>query len=143
MIVPLEEVNAVVIYATPEGGSALATLPLDLCRKVTQPDGTSHWQGVSGATGWGITAGQGDGYDGWHPSSIPGLSVVLCGAWEIESSNGQRRILDTGDVLVMLDTTGKGHRSRTLTAPCAVMGISFDAATHARIAAQVANLATA
>jgi uncharacterized protein YjlB len=132
-----EGVMAVVIHATPDGGSALSDLHLPLCHKQIAADGSSRWEGVSGATGWGITSGQGDGYETWHVSAMPGLSIVLSGAWEIEASNGDRRILSTGDVLVMLDTTGRGHRSRQISAPCAVIGIGFDAATHQQIAAQV------
>jgi len=143
MMVPLDNVRAVVIYTTAEGGSALATLPLAICRKVMLEDGTANWEGIAGATGWGISSGAGEGYASWHVSAMPGLSIVLCGAWEIEASNGQRHILDTGDVLVMLDTSGRGHRSRTLTAPCAVMGVSFDEATHIQIANQVSDLVKA
>jgi hypothetical protein len=37
--------------------------------------------------------------------------ITLRGHWEIEASDGTRRALAPGDVLVMLDTTGQGHRS--------------------------------
>jgi hypothetical protein len=140
---PEEEIKAVAIYATADGGSAIVDLPLPLCVKETMPDGTSQWTGLGGATVWGVTAGGGTDYMRWHRSAMAGLSIVLSGAWEIEATTGERRILDTGDILVMLDTTGQGHRSRTLTSPCAVLGMAFDDETLASIRRNVAELASA
>ncbi len=40
--------------------------------------------------------------------------VLLDGAIEIETSLGEKRIFQPGDVLLAEDTTGKGHRSKNL-----------------------------
>ena len=48
----------------------------------------------------------------WHPSSARNLFVVLSGEWEVTASDGEARRFKTGDVLLVEDTTGKGHRSR-------------------------------
>jgi len=48
----------------------------------------------------------------WHPSSARNLFVVLSGAWEVTASDGETRRFKTGDVLLVEDTTGKGHASR-------------------------------
>jgi hypothetical protein len=37
------------------------------------------------------------------------------GEIEIETSLGEKRVFKHGDVLLVEDTTGKGHRSRNLT----------------------------
>lgn len=67
----------------------------------------------------------GDAKD-WHNGSTAGLSIVISGAWEIESGDGQRRRLGTGSVLAVLDTSGQGHRSRVLgDEPCVVVGIAL------------------
>jgi len=125
--------HAVAIYATPDGGSALLDLPLPLCRKIS----SGAWEGIAGATGWGITQGDGEGYGEWHVSAMAGLSIVLRGAWAIEAGDGARRVLRPGDMLVMLDTTGCGHCSQTLEQPCTVIGIAFDANTAARLRQEV------
>jgi quercetin dioxygenase-like cupin family protein len=40
--------------------------------------------------------------------------VTMAGAWEIEASNGVRRIFNPGDVMLADDTTGEDHISRVL-----------------------------
>src|SRR5947207_10935589 len=50
----------------------------------------------------------------WHPSSARNLFVVLSGGWEVIASDGETRRFNTGDVLLVEDTTGKGHRSRVV-----------------------------
>src|SRR5215212_6366513 len=42
--------------------------------------------------------------------------ILLDGEIEIETSLGEKRKLKGGDVLLAEDTTGKGHRTRNLTA---------------------------
>lgn len=48
----------------------------------------------------------------WHPSSGRHLFAVLAGVWEVTASDGEVRTFAKGDVLLVDDTTGKGHRSR-------------------------------
>lgn len=132
--------HAVAIFTTPDGGSRLIDLPMPLCRKIALPDGSGQWQGISGATGWGITQGDGEGYGDWHVSAMPGLSIVLRGAWTIEASDGQKRTLEPGAMLVMLDTDGCGHRSHTVEQPCSVIGIAFDTDTATRLKKEVAAI---
>lgn len=100
------------IYALPDGGSRLADLTLPVTHKVTAADGTVRWDGVAAASHWGLagSASYSNNYE-WHTSGQAGLSITLRGYWEIEASDGTRRALAPGDVLVMLDTTGQGHRS--------------------------------
>ena len=50
----------------------------------------------------------------WHPSSGRNLFVVLSGEWEVIASDGEARRFKTGDVLLVEDTTGKGHKSRVV-----------------------------
>jgi quercetin dioxygenase-like cupin family protein len=50
----------------------------------------------------------------WHPSSARNLFVVLSGEWEVTASDGETRRFKTGDVLLVEDTTGKGHASRVV-----------------------------
>jgi quercetin dioxygenase-like cupin family protein len=50
----------------------------------------------------------------WHPSSARNLFVVISGEWEVTASNGETRRFKTEDVLLVEDTTGKGHTSRVV-----------------------------
>lgn len=50
-------------------------------------------------------------YD-WHVAPARQYVVLLDGLIEIETSDGERRRFGGGDVLLVEDTTGKGHRSR-------------------------------
>ncbi len=40
--------------------------------------------------------------------------MTMSGSWEIEASNGVKRVFKAGDVMLADDTTGEGHSSRVL-----------------------------
>ena len=50
----------------------------------------------------------------WHIAPQRQYVLFLAGKTEIEASDGEKRILKTGDVLLVEDTFGKGHRNRRL-----------------------------
>jgi hypothetical protein len=50
-------------------------------------------------------------YD-WHVAPQRQFIVLLDGAIEIEVSDGDRRTFRGGDLLMVEDTTGKGHKTR-------------------------------
>ena len=52
-------------------------------------------------------------YD-WHPAPRRQLVVLLDGAIEIEVGSGEVRRFGGGDVLLLEDTEGRGHRTRTV-----------------------------
>jgi hypothetical protein len=55
------------------------------------------------------------GYDyDWHVAPRRQFIVLLDGAIEIEVSDGARRTFRGGEVLLMEDTAGKGHRTRNV-----------------------------
>src|SRR5690606_21683590 len=55
------------------------------------------------------------GYDwNFHCAPRKQFIVLLDGEIEIETSLGNKRIFSAGDVLLVEDTTGKGHRTRNL-----------------------------
>ena len=55
------------------------------------------------------------GYDyDWHVAPRRQFIVLLNGAIEIEVSDGERRAFGGGEVLLVEDTKGKGHRTRHL-----------------------------
>ena len=52
-------------------------------------------------------------YD-WHPAPARQLVVLLDGEIEIEVGDGEVRRFVGGDVLLLEDTTGRGHRTRNV-----------------------------
>ncbi len=53
------------------------------------------------------------GYDyDWHNAPERQYIVLLDGEIELEVSDGEKRIFRGGDVLLVEDVTGKGHRTR-------------------------------
>lgn len=50
----------------------------------------------------------------WHTAPQRQYVLFLTGRTEIEASDGDKRILETGGVLLVEDTFGKGHRNRRL-----------------------------
>ena len=52
-------------------------------------------------------------YD-WHNAPCRQYIILLDGEIEIEVSDGGKRIFRGGDVLLVEDTTGFGHRTRTI-----------------------------
>lgn len=52
-------------------------------------------------------------YD-WHPAPQRQFIVLLDGAIEIEVADGARRTFRGGEVLLLEDTTGRGHRTRNV-----------------------------
>jgi len=54
------------------------------------------------------------GYDDLHNAPQKQYVILLDGAVEIETSTGEKRVFNTGEILLMEDTTGKGHRSRNV-----------------------------
>jgi quercetin dioxygenase-like cupin family protein len=53
-------------------------------------------------------------FDAAHPSSRRQIFFMLEGEVEVWTSGGESRILKPGDRLLMEDTTGKGHGTRSV-----------------------------
>ncbi len=50
----------------------------------------------------------------WHPAPKKQFFCCLSGMFEIIASDGEVRVFRAGDVFLLEDTTGKGHKSRTI-----------------------------
>ena len=127
--------RAVGIFETVDQGSAIVDIGLPSATRLTEPTGEQSWAGSLSAMSCVIVASEGGGVKDWHNATAPTLSIVVEGAWEIEASNGERRRLDVGSVLLVLDRHGKGHRSRVVGATCTVVGIRLADAACAELRA--------
>ena len=66
----------------------------------------------------------------WHVTSSPACFIYMQGAQEIEVSGGEIRQFGVGDILLAEDTTGKGHKSRSIS-PIAGRALIIDASCKA------------
>lgn len=62
----------------------------------------------------------------WHPAPRRQLVVLLDGAIEIEVGDGEKRRFGGGDVLLVEDIRGRGHRTRTLAGPRRSLFVTLD-----------------
>lgn len=53
-------------------------------------------------------------YGDWHPAPYRQLHFYLSGEIEAEASDGEIRSIGTGAVILVEDTSGKGHRSHVV-----------------------------
>ena len=51
---------------------------------------------------------------GWHTAPAKQFVFVLNGAMEVESGNGEKRLFSVGSVLLVEDTTGQGHKTKSV-----------------------------
>jgi hypothetical protein len=98
------------VGVTPEGGSMFDESEIELSDK-----GEIGWLSDPIAARSVIFRRNDPGYDyDWHCAPPRQLIVMLDGAIEIEVTNGDKREFRAGDVILVEDTTGTGHRSRSI-----------------------------
>ncbi|MGE3773818.1 MAG: hypothetical protein AB7I32_12920 [Gammaproteobacteria bacterium] len=101
--------------ATPDGGSRFRDL--DLALDVPRDDGQGHTLQMSEA--WTSPAVRfvelpaGMAQD-WHHAPARQIVVVLSGTIEVETTDGQTRRWQAGEVFLPADLTGRGHRTRCI-----------------------------
>lgn len=115
--------HAVGVFSTADQGSILADIDLPLTTRRPSPSGETVWGGALGAETVVIVHGEENGLTDWHNAAGPLISIVIGGAWEIEATNGDKRILEIGSMLLVCDKFGKGHRSRIIGPTCTVVGV--------------------
>jgi hypothetical protein len=92
------------------------------------PDGETHFRDVEGectdARPWGnlskclpttgmmFVEASGSTLADWHPAPCRQYVIILSGNSEVTASDGERRVFTAGDVVLVEDTTGKGHTTR-------------------------------
>ena len=71
--------------------------------EVSAPVDAERFVFVGGASGW-----EGD----WHPSPTKQFVFILRGEFEVSVSDGEVRSFGPGSVVLLEDTTGRGHFTR-------------------------------
>ena len=96
------------LYAGPDGESHFEDAEMNM--SPTAGGGVEHvWQ-VKDLTFLQRGAGTAR-LEGWHTAPVRQFLIFLAGETEYEASDGQRRRFGPGDVLLVDDTTGKGHKT--------------------------------
>jgi hypothetical protein len=98
------------VGVTPDGGSLFEELEIELIDageigRLSEPFAATS-----------VVLRENDpGYDyDWHCAPQRQLIVLLDGEIEVEVTSGEKRRFSGGDVLLVEDTTGTGHRTRSL-----------------------------
>ena len=98
------------IYSDPQGESYFAELDIEL-EDAGDIGAISAIRAVTGM----IFRENHAGYDyDWHTAPRRQYIILLDGEIEIEVSDGEKRIFRGGDILLAEDTSGQGHRTRTI-----------------------------
>ncbi len=106
----MSSIKYVRIYAGPDGNSHFEDVEVPL-RDVGRSSDVSQ---LMQATGLVFRITRPD-YDlDWHPAPRRQFVLNLLGGVEIEASDGEVRRLGPGSIFLADDTTGKGHKSRSV-----------------------------
>jgi hypothetical protein len=63
----------------------------------------------------------------WHPTPVRQWLILMTGECEFEAGDGERCRRKAGDVVMLDDTTGKGHCTRVIgDVPMRIAAIHFD-----------------
>ena len=53
-------------------------------------------------------------YGDWHPTPVRQWLVLMSGECEFETGDGEKEIRKAGDLVLLDDTSGKGHQTKVL-----------------------------
>jgi len=109
----LSRVNYLRVYADEKGCSHLETKFIELKSNNYAPPAlplnASELQPADNSVFLELQAGW---YGEWHPTPVRQWLILMSGECEIEVGDGARAICKAGDVVLLEDTTGRGHQTR-------------------------------
>jgi hypothetical protein len=103
------------LYVDPDGNSHFrdgGRLALTLPNSAERADGDMYFHTFQGATSVMLTRLKAGMVEEWHTSPQRMFVVALEGEVEMTASDGTARVLRPGEMLLLEDTSGKGHRTR-------------------------------
>ena len=53
-------------------------------------------------------------YGDWHPTPVRQWLALMSGECEFETGDGEKRISKAGDIVLLEDTSGKGHQTKVV-----------------------------
>ena len=103
------------LYSDEHGQSHFADIEIDLVlTEYAPPAPPLSLSSFTPATQFGFMNAPAGWSSDWHPTSARNIFLVINGEWEVTASDGESRRFARGSVLLVEDTTGKGHSSRVV-----------------------------
>jgi hypothetical protein len=103
------QIKVVNLWADEEGISHFRDITFDT-REV--PQGGALSEPIATTNLWFRTTPEGQDMD-WHPAPRRQLVITISGGIaEVTASDGESRLIHPGDVILVEDTFGKGHKSK-------------------------------
>ena len=103
------------LYSDDDGESHFEDVEIDLTlTEYVQPAPPLSLSSFTPATRFGFMIAPSGWSSDWHPTSARNIFFALSGEWEVIASDGESRRFGPGSVLLVEDTTGKGHTSRVV-----------------------------
>ena len=103
------------LYTSTNGESHFEDIEIDLAlTEYAPPAPPLGLSSFTPATQFGFMNAPAGWSSDWHPASARNIFFVLTGEWEVTASDGESRRFLQGSVLLLEDTTGKGHSSRVV-----------------------------
>ena len=84
------------------------------------PVGLSRYMSASQLVFFKIPSGW---FGDWHPAPKRQFFCCLSGEFELTASDGETRVFGSGDVFLLEDITGKGHKSKVTSKGDFIAGI--------------------
>jgi hypothetical protein len=112
---PEKTITYVRLYPDADGISHFEDVEFKLAAEEVQPPAFPFYiSAFEKATGYGYYSAPVGYFDDWH--NAPRRQFIFCleGEFQIEASDGTKRRFEQGSILLVEDTTGKGHRGRVL-----------------------------
>jgi len=103
------------LYTGTDGESHFEDVEIDLAlTDYAPPAPPLELSSFTPATQFGFMSAPSTWSSDWHLASSRSIFFVLTGEWEVTASDGESRRFPAGSVLLLEDTTGKGHSSRVV-----------------------------
>lgn len=103
------------LYADENGESHFEDVEIDLTlTEYAPPAPPLGLSSITPAKQFGFMNAPAGWSSDWHPTSARNIFFVLTGEWEVAASDGETRRFSAGSVLLVDDTTGKGHTSEVV-----------------------------
>jgi hypothetical protein len=98
------------VTAGPDGKSYLDVIDLPIVHHEPGKSILSRLHATDVELGYGMPGS----FIDWHRVTTPRLWIILQGAFEFGTGDGQLHRLEAGDIVLAADTTGQGHTSRNV-----------------------------
>ncbi len=111
----MKPVHFVRVYADLAGGSHVADGEFEV--KPTDfapPAPPLNLSAFIPATGFGVLVAPSGWSGDWHPAPHRQIMAILAGQFGVRTTDGEARTLHPGDILLLEDTRGKGHRTQVI-----------------------------